>query len=265
MQILNIMRHYCFFVILLLLVLSQVTFSQIEKKPINIGESFTINSEILNQDREIYVWLPQGYDTTKYSYPVHFLLDGEITFLAYCGITHIMSLAGQIPEAIIVGIPNINRGFDLSPKKNASKFLEFIVDELATYIESEYRVNDQKVITGYSMAGNFVIYTFLKEHIYFDSYISGSPYRLDLYTDNDLSIKHLESNKKITLYASMGDEDRSDQLEAYISFRDLLDQKALDNFDFIFSIEEAKNHDTNIIPNWRNGLEYIYRHWKSGE
>ncbi len=259
------MRHYSFFVTLLLLVLSQVTFSQIEKRPINIGESFTINSEILNQDREIYVWLPQGYDTEKYSYPVHFLLDGEITFISYCGISHIMSLAGQIPEAIIVGIPNINRDFDLSPKKNASKFLEFIVDELATYVESEYRVNDQKVITGYSMAGNFVIYTFLKEHIYFDSYISGSPYRLDLYTDDDLNIKHLESDKKMTLFASMGDEDRSDQLEAYISFRDLLAQKALENFDFIFSIEEGMNHDTNIIPNWLNGLEYIYRDWKSGE
>ncbi|MEN8193322.1 MAG: alpha/beta hydrolase-fold protein, partial [Bacteroidota bacterium] len=107
------MKLYSFFAILIVLVLSQVTFGQIEKSPINIGESFTINSEILNQEREIFVWLPQGYDTSEYSYPIHFLLDGEITFLSYSGIVHIMSLAGQIPEAIVIGIPNINRDFDL--------------------------------------------------------------------------------------------------------------------------------------------------------
>ncbi|MEN8118643.1 MAG: hypothetical protein ABFS16_16790, partial [Bacteroidota bacterium] len=110
-----------------------------------------------------------------------------------------------------------------------------------------------------------VIYAFLKEHLYFDCYISGSPYRLDFYNDNDLTIKHLELIKKATLYASMGDNDRTDQLESFISFRDLLDQKALEKLDLKFDIEKTRSHETNIIPNWRSGLEFIYRHWKSSE
>jgi len=75
--------------------LSVSSFGQTDKAPLVRGEKFVLKSEILKQDREIMVSLPPDYKAGQKSYPVHFILDAEITFEAYAGVVHLMHIAGD--------------------------------------------------------------------------------------------------------------------------------------------------------------------------
>ena len=95
---------------MLLLIVSFTAQSQTATKtPLNIGESVTINSKILDEDRTLNIYLPHGYsaDSTK-TYPVIYLLDGSIDedFIHISGLVQFGSFSwiNMIPETIVVGI-----------------------------------------------------------------------------------------------------------------------------------------------------------------
>ena len=227
-----------------------------------LGEKFILKSEILDQNREILVRLPNGYGAGKDAYAVHFILDGEITFKAYTGVVDIMVAADLIPDVIVVGIPNIDRGQDLNPAKNGAKFLEFITLELVPAIDNEYRTQDERLIAGYSMAGNYVMYAFFEGQTYFNKFLSGSPYRLDLYNEGQMNLLPDTFQSPKAVYTSMGKEDRQEQVTSYQDFCKKLDAKSIANFSFKYELVDKRNHDTNILPNWQDGLAFLYLYWK---
>ena len=235
---------------------------QTQKLPLLLGEKFILTSEILNQDREILVRLPNGYTAGKDSYEVHFILDGEITFKAYTGVVDIMVAAELIPDVIVVGIPNVDRRFDLNPRQNGGKFLEFITRELIPLIDSEYRTKSERLIAGYSMAGNYAIYAFLKGHDSFDKFLSGSPYRLDLYDENQISLLPDAFQSPKAVYTSIGKEDMQEQVQTFMDFCKMLESKSMDGFTFRHELIDGRNHDTNILPNWQDGLAFLYSNLK---
>lgn len=226
-----------------------------------LGEKFVLQSEVLNQDREILVSLPPDYESGDGSYPVHFILDAEITFEAYAGVVHLMHMADQIPDAIVVGIPNIDRSYDLDFMRNGAKFLEFITRELIPVIDSAYRTADERLIAGYSLAGNYVMYAFFNGHEYFTRFLSGSPYGLYLFYKS-LNLLPEAFPKPKAVYASMGREDKQEQVGPYLDFCKELEQISIQGFEFRYDILDHRNHDTNILPNWEDGLTYLYRNWK---
>ena len=204
-----------FFISFLIL---QISFGQNADNPICIGEKIVIESEILNQNRDIFIRLPENYDISKEKYTVHYILDGEITFYGYSGIVQIKSIAEQIPNAIVVGIPNVDRNFDMNPKENAGNFLRFITNELIPKIDEKYRTNDSRILTGYSMAGNFVMHALFNGGNHFNMFLSGSPYRLDIFETNQTDPFFEDSKNTQTIYTSMGDKDRKEQLKFYNKF-----------------------------------------------
>ena len=46
-------------------------------KPLVMGEIVTLHSDILSQDRILWIYVPKGYKDSLSRYPVLFLLDGE--------------------------------------------------------------------------------------------------------------------------------------------------------------------------------------------
>jgi predicted alpha/beta superfamily hydrolase len=48
---------------------------------VTLGVTRTIKSSILGEDRNVFVRLPTGYDTSGNAYPVLYLLDGTPAFL----------------------------------------------------------------------------------------------------------------------------------------------------------------------------------------
>ncbi|MEL7006344.1 MAG: hypothetical protein AAFN93_27000, partial [Bacteroidota bacterium] len=59
----------------------QWTYGQVKETQNVVGTSFVIESELMNDQREIQVFLPVGYDGSDKKHPVLYMLDGQHDFL----------------------------------------------------------------------------------------------------------------------------------------------------------------------------------------
>lgn len=180
-------------------------------KGINIGHIDTIYSEILNEEREILIYLPESikYDDYKREkYPVIYLLDGRYNFLQLVALERQYAEKNDtkiLPEMIIVGISNENqnkRQLDYSPTKSGNpesygrgdQFLEFVNNELFKYIENRYPASDQnRTIIGHSFGGVAVLNAISRHSDMFENYLMIDA---SLYFENELFLNDSEYSLK---------------------------------------------------------------------
>nr|WP_319401895.1 alpha/beta hydrolase-fold protein [uncultured Carboxylicivirga sp.] len=169
--------------------------TNLKSQDICLGSKHHIYSNILNEDREYWVALPDSYyDTTlvEVDYPVLYLLDGDRNYMAALAVQNDLSrgLYNYIPEMIIVGVLNTDRSRDLTPSKSqvmykgkvlhtssggAENFYSFITGELRKEINRNYRTNGYSIIEGHSFGGLFVINTLQNHPQAFNAYIAHDP------------------------------------------------------------------------------------------
>jgi predicted alpha/beta superfamily hydrolase len=165
------------------------TVSQADSVPAH--ETFSIDSRAVGESRTINVHTPRGYDdadTTRF--PVLYMPDGGIDedFPHVVNTVDSLLALGQIRPVIIVGIPNTERRRDLTgPTKVASDssiaphvggsaaFRRFMRDELMPVVRNRYRTSGERAIVGESLAGLFIVETFLVEPSLFDHYVAFDP------------------------------------------------------------------------------------------
>lgn len=158
--------------------------------PIPAHDSLTITSHALNEPRLINVHLPAGYDSSAARYPVLYMPDGGINedFPHVVNTVDSLAALGKIRPVIVVGIPNTERRRDLTgPTRLASDsaiaphvggsaaFRRFIGDELIPDIDRRYRTTHERTIVGESLAGLFIVETFLREPSLFSHYVAFDP------------------------------------------------------------------------------------------
>jgi predicted alpha/beta superfamily hydrolase len=211
---------------------------------------------------------------TQNTYPVVYLLDGTAHFVHATGVVHFLSQNDQIPQMIMVAIPNTDRGRDLTPTRvevegrtttsgGADNFLKFIEDELKPKIDSTFRTSPYNILIGHSLAGAFTVYSMVTKPELFDSYISISP---GLTWDNEFIIKRAEnffrSNKdfKADLFITFADE-IGEMKESMDKLVKLLETSAPQNLRWEFSSRPNQNHGTVVHNSIYDGLEYIYSDW----
>ena len=153
--------------------------------------SFTIESRELGEPRVINVYTPPGYDSlTELSLPVVYMPDGGMAedFPHIANTLDSLIALRAIGPVILVGIENTERRRDLTgPTTMASDsaiakrvggsavFRRFIREELMPEIHRRYRATDETTIVGESLAGLFIVETFLLEPGLFRHYIALSP------------------------------------------------------------------------------------------
>lgn len=159
--------------------------------PVPQHQTFSIDSRALSETRTITIYLPPSYsqDTAR-RYAVLYMPDGGIRedFPHVANTIDSLISAGAIDPAIVVGIENTERrrdmtGFTAVPADSAiaprvggsGAFREFIRDELMPAVERRYRTNGDAAIVGESLAGLFIVETFLLEPELFDRYVALSP------------------------------------------------------------------------------------------
>lgn len=162
-----------------------------------IGTIEHITSKILNEDRELRIYVPNSGSETIFSkqkYPVLYLLDGEAHFNSVVGMMEQLCNNGNtvVPEMIIVGIPNTDRMRDLSPThikddlpvmdsiaaKNTGgneKLFEFMEKELFPYIENKYKTEPYRMLIGHSLGGITVVNALVNHTQLFNAYIAIEP------------------------------------------------------------------------------------------
>jgi hypothetical protein len=192
-------------ILLLICIFFQHTISAQTEYLYQIGKKDSIYSKILNENRDIYIQLPESYTAdSEETYPVVYILDGDVLLPTVVNV-HDYYSGGFMPEMIIVGISNsTNRTRDLTTSKitsrrgmpyneengEADNFLEFIETELIPYIEGKYPVTNYRTLIGHSYAGLFTIYTLLNQPELFANYISIDP---SLDWDDQKIVKQAES------------------------------------------------------------------------
>jgi predicted alpha/beta superfamily hydrolase len=160
-------------------------------RPLTIGQAHSIDSAALGQRRTINVVVPSGYgrDPGK-RYPVLYLIDGgvEQDLLHVAGVVHLGASLGRSQEAIVVGVETIDRRRELTgptadaellrryPTAGASSaFRRFLRDEVKPLIARTYRTSGQDAVIGESLAGLFIVETYLREPALFGAYAAIDP------------------------------------------------------------------------------------------
>jgi predicted alpha/beta superfamily hydrolase len=159
--------------------------------PLIIGETFKIDSKILSETRRINVYFPPGYaESPTAQFPVLYMPDGGIAedFLHVAGLVQVSVGNGTMRPFVLVGIENTERRRDLTgPTENSedkkiaprvggsNAFRMFIRQELMPQVKARYRTTNETAIVGESLAGLFIVETFLIEPDLFDTYIAFDP------------------------------------------------------------------------------------------
>jgi predicted alpha/beta superfamily hydrolase len=184
-----------------------------EGRPIVIGRSYTLASRIMGETRRINVWLPQGYGRAAKTYPVIFLIDGGEAedFHHVTGLVDVGGMNGVLRDVIVVGIENTDRKRDLTypstdpadrkllPTSGGSaKFRDFLADELKPWAAARFRTSGETLLMGESLAGLFVVETFLTRPELFDHYVAISP---SLWWDQQRLAKSATDRLKTGAYA----------------------------------------------------------------
>lgn len=141
-----------------------------------VGTNYSIDSKILEQKRQIQIYLPSSYTETEKKYPVLYLLDGQLFFNAAVSFSNKFKQSKLTPEFIIVGINSSypQRFGHFSNGKD--KFIKFMDTELIPYVESNFRTNTEKLFFGWEYGGSLGFNIMLRDSIGFDAYILASPF-----------------------------------------------------------------------------------------
>lgn len=158
-----------------------------QKQP---GLRDSLYSEVLKEQRVIYVNLPENYipDSAE-KWDVVFVTDGEWNTESTHFIHGFARYEQFIPHAIIVGIPNTyiegtnQRDRDFLPVHSeqfpisgkADQFLEFLGKELIPYVNKKYRAGENRTLIGHSFGGVFAMYALLARPELFENYIATDP------------------------------------------------------------------------------------------
>ncbi len=192
--------------------------------PIVIGQSYALPSAVMGTAREINVWLPPGYSEGDRRYPVLYLLDGGQAqdFHHISGLAQLGTVNGTTRDVIVVGIASVDRRNELTlptddaeliarypTQGHSDRFRRFVADEVMPFVDGHFRTSGEAALMGESLAGLFVVETFLKEPQMFDAYVAVSP---SLWWDGGQLARqsgaHLRdhSNDPRTLILTVGDE-----------------------------------------------------------
>jgi uncharacterized protein len=142
--------------------------------PLILVDKISINSDILDENRDIVVHLPKGYDNCNEKYPVLFVFDTPSNFLPVIGVVdHLVSSYQSIPNMIVIGIENTYRnrdfinkkvdGFKFSENGGADKYIKHLQKELIPFIDSAYRTQDFRMVYGHSSSASFGAYLMANE------------------------------------------------------------------------------------------------------
>ena len=181
-------------------------------------QQFSIRSKyVAGENYIIQVGLPVNYSASQKSYPVLYVLDGDLGFGITKGIADALAiLSKEIKDIIVIGIsygqgPDIwlkKRARDYTPGEDtiiakkwfptydgADNFLKFIRNELFPVVNNDYRTNpDSSAIMGISFGGLLSSYILFKQPDLFKGYIIADP---SLFWNSKRSFQIRTSSKDI--------------------------------------------------------------------
>ncbi len=241
--------------------------------PIPNHDNFIIESKQVSETRIINVWTPPSYENSNDSFPVLYMPDGGIKedFPHIANTIAKLVKEKSIPPIILVGIENTERGRDLTGASEVNKdskycpltdgannFRTFITEELFPEVTNRYRVTNKKGLIGESLAGLFVMETFMQKPESFDFYIAMDP---SLWWNNHFLVRNADNllenlpNNEIRLwFAGSGTEDISQYTNELAK---VLKKGSPNELKWTYSNEPNEKHNTIFRETKEKALKWI--------
>nr|WP_294903226.1 alpha/beta hydrolase-fold protein [uncultured Lacibacter sp.] len=241
-----------------------------EEKVFPLGILRQLYSTVLNEDRTLNIYLPEGFHKDS-SYPVIYLLDGSADedFIHVAGLVQFYNFpwVNVLPKSIVVGIANVDRRRDFTfpttiekDKKDfpttgsSEKFIRFLEKELQPYINSAFKTNGSNMLIGQSLGGLLATEVLLRKPDLFSQYVIVSP---SLWWDDESLLKtKLSSFKnKLAVYIAVGKEGKIMEDDAK-SLHELIKSK-LTNGTVQFENISNKDHGNIFHQAVANAFEFF--------
>lgn len=238
-----------------------------------------IHSAILSEDRRVIIHLPRNYSKDPaQKYPVMYVLDGTSQDQHTTDKVAVLSDAGLIPKAIVVGLPNTsgNRERDQTPpfmRNNVDdekspygagdKFLSFIEKELIPFIDSNYRTSSYRTLSGNSRGGLFVLYSLMEKPALFQArFCYSTPvWRFENLMVNKTA-EFLRSSSGLSgfLYLSVGEKETDRMIGGFDKLVDVLKKNRRKTFRWVADHTPHAVHQDNALISTSKGLAEWGKH-----
>ncbi len=276
----------------LILFFTEMAYSQ-NTDDVVIAKRIRITSAILSEERTISVSTPNGYNESKDSYPVLYVLDGET---AVIGLLNYLSDYGVCPKLIIVSVEGVNPSRDMFPSRpkysrgtqpakpwynkeednnlraslpgeklgEADNYLSFIETELFPFIEKNYRTVPYRICCGHSKGGLCVTHAFLSHTDMFNAFIALNP---SLYWDDGLVLKTAEQKltslnlKHKLFYFDIGGNEVPSTIGDAFAFARIIKENASADLRWKLDYLANESHSSGTAVGIINALKFIYDGW----
>jgi len=234
----------------------------------------TVESEILRETRDLRIKLPDGYDNhPDRRYPVLLVLDGEWHLDHTDESSKKLRWLDLGEPMIVVGVVNggAGRSVDFVPSRyvaepaRADQFLEFLETEAIPAIDRELRTTTDRVLSGYSLGGLFVLYSLVQRPDLFVGRFAMSPsiWRGDQAVLSDLERLFAESPELDSfLYASLGSEETAGMRGGFDALVSTLELHAPPDLEWESRLVEESSHDNNAHRSTPSALAGFWAFWK---
>jgi len=251
--------------------------------PITIGETVTIDSKIMGEERVVLISTPPGYDQSTQGYPVLYMTDGNAHLTHTRGTVDFLAGNGLMPQVIIVGVNNTDRTRDLTPTHVASreingrvfenptsggaaKFLDFFEQELFSYVDEHYRTLPLRLFAGHSFGGLFALNALFTRPEMFDGMLAVSP---SLNWDDELPNRQAKTffddrdELNVTLFVAMADEEEGDPRPNRLDrLEKALSSAETEGFEWHVMRMPDEDHGTVVLRAHYWGLRKFFEGWE---
>ena len=266
-----------FFILLICIFTIEASVLAKESEVITIGEKLILHSDIIGEDRPLWIYVPENVKANESLYVIY-LLDGSEHFRTVSGIVQSLVDYEQIPKTMLVAIETTNRPRDFLPQVNGepktefqkfvlskwpnsgqSKFLKFIGQELIPFIDSQYSTYPHRTLIGHSNGGTLVLSALFNQPKLFNNYLAISPNGWWSHDETVENVKKLVSKDRTqeNLFISVSGEGG----RFYTGTLDLLgsmEQNKPTHLNWHFNHYPKRTHMTGILPAVSEGLEYLF-------
>ncbi len=252
-------------------------------EPITIGETITMPSKVMGEERTILVSTPPGYELGSERYPVLYMTDGADHITHTRGTVDFLARNGLMPQLIIVGVTNTDRTRDLTPTHIGTRagngegrpmptsgggntFLAFFEGELFPSIESNYRTLPMRLFSGHSFGGLFALNALFTRPEMFNAVLAISP---SLNWDDDFPLRQAASFFKdrktlnATLFVAMANEEQGDSPPTLMErLEKILEKNDTAGFQWGVLRMPDEDHGSVVLRAQYWGLRKVFDGWR---
>lgn len=222
------------------------------------------------EKRQLKIQVPRNYEANVDTmYPVIVVFDGDYLFEPVAGIADYYSYWDEMPDAIVVGINQINsKPLDFScdelnglPADSGAAFFEFITYDLFNFIDNNYRTAPFRTIVGHGESANFLNFYLFQEVPFFNAYISLSP---NFTEKMELRLKEQFSDLQTPIFYSLttAEDDRKQSKNSIEALHKTLNAISNENLNYNYNYYKGKSHYELVNHALPTAFEKIFKAYK---